>query len=208
MRRLDDETLQVGIDVLCRQDRRLAALVKTHGRPPLWARPTGYATLLQVVLEQQVSLDSAKAIYERLRKELRKVTPTTVLPLGVDGLRERGFTRQKAGYVITMAQRIESGELSLRKIALADDAKAAELLLAEKGIGPWTAAIYLLMALCRPDIWPRGDIALEIQLQALHGLKKRPVKDETDALAEEWRPWRSVAARILWQAYLSERGRA
>lgn len=192
---------------LARRDRRLGLLVRRHGPPPLWARPRGFATLLRIILEQQVSLASAGAMYRRLLGRVSAPTPAAVLDLGNDGLRQLGFTRQKAGYAVALAERVEDGRLPLARLHRATDAEALALLTEVPGIGPWTAGIYLLMVLRRPDVWPPGDLALHKAMARLGGVAGVPSTAAALAMAERWRPYRAVAARILWQAYLRERSR-
>ena len=205
MTRLGRASLIEAVAALARTDRRLAALVTRHGPPPLWARRPGFATLLRIILEQQVSLASALALYRRLALAVGEVEPARVAALGTAGLQRLGFTRQKAGYVSGLAEDVLHGRLALARLRRYPDDEAREQLVRVRGIGPWTADIYLLMALRRPDIWPPGDLALHKALGRLHGSAALPSAAEAVRLAERWRPFRAVAARILWHTYLSER---
>jgi DNA-3-methyladenine glycosylase II len=171
----------------------------------LWARRPGFATLLRIVLEQQVSLASAQAIYRRLAAAAGEVDPLSILALGMSGLRGAGLTSQKASYVLGLAEGVLDGRLELRRLSRYDDREAREHLMQFRGIGPWTAGIYLLMALRRPDIWPPGDLALHKALGRMNGSVGVPSSMEAETLASCWRPLRAVAARILWHAYLAER---
>lgn len=173
--------------------------------PPLWARRPGFATLLRIVLEQQVSLASGLAIYRRLAAAAGQVKPSSILALGMSGLRGAGLTGQKASYLLGLAEGVLDGKLELRRLGRYDDSEAREHLMQFRGIGPWTAGIYLLMALRRPDIWPPGDLALHKAIRQLNGSEAVPSSMEAEALASHWQPLRAVAARILWQAYLAER---
>ena len=146
--------------ILAESDKDFARILKTHGPPPLWDRPPGFATLTRIILEQQVSLVSADAMYRRIQDALVCVTPATVLAVGADGLRALGVTRQKSGYIHKLAEVIQAGSVDLDVLDAQDDGLVIDKLTSIKGIGPWTAGIYLLMALCRPDAWPPGDIAL------------------------------------------------
>lgn len=157
------------------------------------------------MLEQQVSLASARALYLRLDAALGGVSPASVLAAGPAGLQRLGVTRQKARYACALAERVSDGSLALARLSRLDDESAAARLRLVPGIGPWTAGIYLLMALRRPDIWPSGDLALHKALAALDGRAAVPSSPEAAAHAERWRPYRAVAARILWHHYLSER---
>jgi DNA-3-methyladenine glycosylase II len=202
-RRLDRGILHRAVEQIARTDPALRAVVRRHGVPPLWARRPGLATLIRIVLEQQVSLASGRAVYRRMHDALGEVTAEAIVRYGVRGLRRLGVTRQKATYCVAITEAIAGGDLSLRRVARAPvDAARAELQRIN-GIGPWTADIYLLMALRRPDIWPTGDIALLTALQRLRRLPRRPTVEEAAGLAIRWSPWRAVAARILWHGYLA-----
>jgi DNA-3-methyladenine glycosylase II len=173
-----------------------------HGPPPLWARPAGFATLSRIILEQQVSLASAAAVYRRLEAGLGRLTSGSVAAAGERRIRVLGVTRQKASYLVRLARAVDSGRLDLAALACLPDDEARAALLRLKGIGPWSADIYLLMALRRPDVWPAGDLALATAARAIKRLRRRPSPERLTRLAEPWRPYRSVAARMLWQHYL------
>ena len=205
--RLDGGTLAAAVQTLTRGDPDLRRLVRRDGLPPLWARPTGFATLLRIILEQQVSLASARATFFRLAATVEVVSPQAVVAVGTEGLRAAGFTRQKAGYVFGLAQALVGGRLGLASLGRASDEAAREALMRVRGVGRWTADIYLLMALRRPDVWPTGDLALHRALMQAKRLPSLPSAEQSSRLAMAWAPWRSVAARIRWHAYLSERGR-
>jgi DNA-3-methyladenine glycosylase II len=203
---LTRSTLSSAVAHLVRRDRALARIVRAHGVPPLWARRPGFATLSRIILEQQVSLASARALHSRLSKHLQGGwTTAAILRQGTTGLIERGVTRQKAGYLLALAERIERGELVLANLSRASDEDAQRRLIACHGVGPWTAGVYLLMALRRPDVWPPGDLALQKALSRLLGLERTLTNDEALACASQWAPYRAVAARILWCGYLGER---
>jgi DNA-3-methyladenine glycosylase II len=205
MRQLTHEGLRQGVTELCHGDADLGRVVERFGAPPLWGRRPGFPTLVRIVLEQQVSLSSAKATYGRLRAALGNVTVQRVAELEVADLRALGITRQKADYCRNLALLMITGQLDLREIAAADDNTARRRLCEVRGIGPWTADIYLLMALRRPDVWPEGDLALVSAARQVKRLRKTPTPRRLCAIAERWRPWRSVAARVLWHFYLSHR---
>ena len=204
---LDEGSVALASRELAARDGALAAALERNGPPPLWTRPPGFPTLLQIVLEQQVSLASARAAYERLLLAADPLTPARFLDLDDAALLGVGFSRQKARYGRALAEALQSGSLDLDRVAGLDDDEALASLTALPGIGPWTASIYLLMALRRPDLWPAGDVALQSAAAEVLGLPARPTPDELTALAEPWRPWRSVAARMLWHDYLRRRGR-
>lgn len=208
MARLNRERLRVACDELCRRDPAFAASLGTYGYPPLWSRAAGFATLVLIILEQQVSLESARAVYRRLESGCGRVTPESVSALGQAGLRASGLTRQKAAYCLDLAERVMRGETSFRRIARADDADAHAMLVDIRGIGSWTANVYLLFVLRRPDVWPPNDIALMKSISEVHALDTVPDNDTSQTMAEAWRPFRAAAARMLWHAYLCRRGRA
>ncbi len=204
---LTDATLALAVRELAARDPALAAVVERFGLPPMWAREPGFATLIYVMLEQQVSLASAKAAFDRLRAACDPLTPASFLELDDRQLFEIGFSRQKTRYGRELARAVLSGALDLDALPNLDDDGVDAALTSVVGFGPWTATIYRLMVLLRPDAWPLGDIALAQAIAEVRGLPNRPASSEMLALAEGWRPWRSVAARILWHHYLSVRGK-
>ena len=171
----------------------------------MWAREPGFSTLVKIVLEQQVSLASARSTFERLMASVKPFSPGRIVRLGETHLRSQGITRQKSAYIKNLAQAVLDGTLSLKALSFMNDEDAKAELTKIVGIGPWTADIYLLMALRRPDIWPSSDLALVTSLCKIRSLRERPPASEVARLAEVWRPFRSVAARMLWQYYLAER---
>lgn len=203
---LDARSLAAAVRALAARDARLAAVVERHGPPPLWARRGGFRTLARMILEQQVSLASAATLFRRLDRELDGgIRAATVAAEGERGLRARGLTRQKAAYFVALARAVEDRDLRFGELHRLSDAAARAALEEVRGIGPWTSGIYLLMVLRRPDVWPPGDLALHVALSRLRGQNRVPSSAEAARYAERWRPWRSVAARILWHDYLSER---
>lgn len=199
--RLDHEILESACHELARRDVALAELYARNGMPPLWRRDPGFQTLVRLILEQQVSLSSGAAAYRRLEERLGHVAPSSFLLLDDDELKRVGFSRQKTRYVRLLAEDLESGAFHLDLEDL-DDETASARLLTLVGVGPWTAANYLLFALGRPDVWPTGDRALVVSLGRALGAEEPPGYDEADVIAEGWRPWRAVAARLLWHDYL------
>lgn len=209
MPRLDAASLHEAVQALCAQDPALARIVAQHGPPPLWARDEGFVTLVRIILEQQVSLESAATLFRRLDTSLDGgVQPGSILSVGAEGLRARGLTRQKAAYLFALAEQMLEHRLDLDALASLPDAEALAQLQRVPGIGPWTAQVYLLFALGRPDAWPPGDLALHLALQQARELPTVPTSNEALHLASLWAPYRAVAARILWHGYLSERGRS
>jgi DNA-3-methyladenine glycosylase II len=206
-RRLTDQALAAAIDELAVRDTDLAGIIARHGPPPLWDRAPGFPTLIHIVLEQQVSLASAQAAFERLRAAADPLTPSRFLELTDPDLLAIGFSRQKARYGRALAEAIESRALDLESLETLDDDAVHRALQSVPGIGPWTSTIYLLMVLLRPDLWPVGDMALAASVGEVKGLGRRPDPTEMAELGEAWRPWRSVAARLFWHDYLARRGR-
>ena len=203
-RPLDPALLRLAVAALCERDADLAQVVAAHGPPPLWQRRPGFATLVRIILEQQVSLASARAIYRRLEDGIGAITAARVSALSPARLRRHGVTRQKAGYIHGLARLQQRRELQLLPLHRAGDDEVREILTAVRGIGGWTADIYLLMALRRPDVWPGGDLALRQSARRVKRLAQLPDDRDLARLARQWRPWRSVAARILWHAYLRD----
>jgi DNA-3-methyladenine glycosylase II len=204
---LTQATLELAVLELAARDSDLAAIVERFGPPPLWDRPAGFPTLVHMILEQQVSLASAQAAFDRLGVAADPLTPDRFLGLDDVRLLAVGFSRQKAGYVRNLARAIASGDLDLTSLAGLADEDACGALVALPGIGPWTASIYLIEVLLRPDVWPVADLALVSAVAHVKRLADRPGREEMRALAEPWRPWRSVAARLFWHDYLSRRRR-
>ncbi len=201
--RLDKKTLAHGVRYLQERDADLDAVVGRLGIPPLWLRANDFANLLLIILEQQVSLASARAVFVRLKKKMGVIEPAAFLLLADDELRALGFSRQKTRYGRELARAIEGGQLKLKSLAQLGDEAVRERLIEIKGIGRWTAEIYLLMILGRPDAWPVGDLAIVRAIRAVKNLDKDPTSAELEQLAKAWRPWRSVAARVLWLHYLN-----
>lgn len=200
---LTDETLAVAVAELAERDRDLAAVVARFGPPPLWGRDAGLGTLVQIILEQQVSLASARAAYERLTAAAGGMTPDRVVSLDDAAMRAAGVSRQKASYIRALARAIVEGEFDPAALDALDDDDARAALIKLKGIGAWSADIYLLMALRRADVWPSGDLALVGALREVKRLRAMPDLARIERLTKPWRPWRAVAARVLWHHYLS-----
>lgn len=204
-KRLTRDSFARAVRVLSRRDPDLAGVVEAFGPPPLWARRPGFSSLVHIILEQQVSLASARAAFEKLRVRAGRLTPARFLELDATTLRQVGFSRQKAAYCRELASSLVERRLVLHRLESVDDSTAREELVKIRGIGSWSADIYLLMALLRPDVWPTGDLALASAVRRVKGLRSVPSEEELDRIGAEWRPWRAVAARILWRFYLSSR---
>jgi DNA-3-methyladenine glycosylase II len=202
---LTEADLPAAVAVLSARDAGLATIAARFGVPPLWARQPGFPTLVHLILEQQVSLASARAAFDRLVVATDPLTPASLLRLGDAELLAIGFSRQKARYSRALAESVATGVLDLDALPDLEDDEVDRRLTTVPGIGPWTATIYRLMVLLRPDAWPVGDIALAQAVAETRGLAGRPTQDDLRAIAEDWRPWRAVAARMLWHHYLSVR---
>lgn len=202
---LTEDNFAEGLNFLVSRDPDLAQIFQTLGTPPLWVREPGFSTLIQIILEQQVSLASAKAVYTRLQAAISPITPELFLQLDDVEIKRIGFSRQKTLYARTLAQSIIAGQLDLSSLNTMDDEEVRTVLKKLKGIGDWTVDIYLMMALRRRDSLPKGDLGLILAIQKVKRLEHRPKAAEIEAIAEIWRPWRAVATRLLWHYYLSER---
>ncbi|MGL5804417.1 MAG: DNA-3-methyladenine glycosylase family protein [Xenococcaceae cyanobacterium] len=191
-----------GLKILVDRDRDLAGIFQKFGAPPIWSREPGFTTLVQIILEQQVSLASAKATYNRLNNFIT-LTPENFLTLNDDELRAIGLSRQKTSYIRALSQAIATKKLNLDRTATEDDETIRLELKQIKGIGDWTVDMYLLMALQRPDIFAKSDLAVVIAVQKIKNLVKRPTTEEMLAIASNWQPWRSIATQLLWHYYLN-----
>lgn len=204
---LTEETVAKAARLLARRDTDLASILKTLGPPPLWARPPGFSTLVKIILEQQVSLASAASLFARLKKNTTPFRPARMIELGEAHLRSLGLTRQKTAYCLHLAESLTMKRLRLSQLSLMSDADVKATLMEIKGLGAWSADVYLLMVLRRPDIFPATDLALMSAVTELKQLSRRVDTNQLLKLAERWRPYRSVAARMLWQYYLARRER-
>jgi len=200
---LNQHSLEFGVLYLSKIDPDIKRIVDIFGFPPLWFRVPGFPTLIHIILEQQVSLASAKAAFQKLSQACGEITPGRFLEFSDIELKGIGFSRQKTEYGRDLSNKILNGELEIDQLHYSSDAEAKNKLIQVKGIGQWTADIYLLMALLRPDIWPSGDLALSKAVQEVKNLEIALSHESLKEIAEGWKPWRSVAARIFWHYYLS-----
>jgi DNA-3-methyladenine glycosylase II len=184
------------------------AILERAGTPRFRRRRNGFATLLHIILEQQVSIDAAAAMHRRLAGLCRPLAPEPFLALDDATLRRCGFSRQKTGYARGLARAVAGGNLDFAALDAASDAAAFAALVGLKGIGRWSAEIYLIFALGRPDVWPAADLGLQLAVGECFGLAERPREAALREMGDAWRPWRSVAACLFWQSYLHKRGRA
>jgi len=205
--RLTKKTFARALQHLCNKDPDLASIPAVLDLPVFWTRKPGFASLIHIILEQQVSLASARASFDRLRKAVGPITAARFLDLNDARLKSFGFSRQKAAYGRNLARAIVDGHLDLSGLDTMTDKLARSELVKVKGIGPWTADIYLLTVLRRPDIWPKEDLALAVAAQKIKRLNARPTPRELESLSLVWKPWRAVAARLLWHYYLNGHSR-
>jgi DNA-3-methyladenine glycosylase II len=200
---LSEQNLAKACEELANIDADLAFIFETYAAPPLWAREAGFPTLIHIILEQQVSLASAASAFNKLKERLGEITPESVLKLSDEELKACYFSRQKTVYARELAKAILGGSLDLKALEELPDAEVKHELKKIKGIGDWTADIYLLMALLRADVMPKGDLALHVAYKRLKNLEHAPSSDEFQLIAEKWKPFRASAARLLWHFYLS-----
>jgi len=203
----EETTFVEACRLLTTEDESLAALVARWGLPRFWHRSPGFRTLVLLILEQQVSLESGAAMYRRLADLLGDVSPASVSAAGTERLRSIGVTRQKATYLVELAGLVGNGGIDLTRLESVPESEARDRLISIRGIGPWTADAYLLSAARRPDMWPVGDRALQVGTGEVLGMTSAPDETELEILADPWRPVRAAAARLIWHAYLARRGR-
>ncbi len=203
---LSVETFTAALSALAADDPALAAWLQRYGPPTPWWRPAGYSTLARLIVEQQVSLASARAVCRRLEQLGALTDPARLLHHPDAVLRAAGLSRQKLAYLRALATALVQGELDLEELESLADNEVRQRLVALKGIGPWTAEVYLLMALRRPDAWPASDLGLLVALKNLYRLPARPTAHQAQELAERWRPHRSAVSWLLWHGYLVELG--
>lgn len=192
-------------DKLASGDNDLKQIITIYGYPPCWQRAANFETLVHIILEQQVSLASARAALIKLKEKLISITPENLLQLNDDELKACYLSRQKIIYTRHLANAILSGDLNLKLLNSWSNDSIRTSLLQLKGIGNWTVDVYLMMALQRADLFPLGDIAL---MQSIKETKKLPPnisKEEIALIAAKWKPYQTIAAYILWHAYLSKR---
>lgn len=204
MKTLSEENLGAACEELAKNDADLAFIFQAYGKPPLWKRETNFATLIHIILEQQVSLASALSAFNKLKEKLGEITPEGVLSLTDEELKAAYFSRQKTVYARELAKAILDGSLDLKSLENLSDAEVKDELKKIKGIGDWTSDIYLLMAMSRADVMPKGDLALHVAWKRLKKLEHAPNSEEFQIIARRWKPLRAAAARLLWHFYLSK----
>lgn len=193
-------------NTLAAKDPQLKAIIKQYGHPPMWTRPATFQTLVLIILEQQVSLAAAYAAFKKLKEKTGYVTPAKLLQLTDEEMRACYFTRQKMGYARGLAEAIVKRKINLKKLSALPDEEIRDILIQLKGIGHWSIDVYLMHALQRTDLFPLGDIALVNSLKETKQLDKHITKEEMLEIAAPWKPYRTIAAMILWHAYIQKRG--
>jgi DNA-3-methyladenine glycosylase II len=200
------DPLHCHLGILRRRCPHIRRALKEVGLPAPRRREPGFATLIRIIVDQQVSTAAGAAIWAKVHRVCHgEVTPRRLLRLGETGLRANGFSGQKARYALGIAEAVVDARLDLAALEEADDDTVRGVLTALKGVGAWTADIYLMFAMGRPDIWPAGDLGLQHGIRLLHERELRPSVKDMIALAEDWRPYRSGAAILLWHYYGSLR---
>lgn len=207
MQRFDESNFSALCTVLTTKDSDLKKIIDTYGYPPMWVRENSFATLVLTILEQQVSLASAYAAYKRLLEKIELITPQNLLSLSDEELRQCSFTRQKISYSRGLATALIEEKISLQALEFETEENIRATLKNLKGIGDWTVDIYLIHALRRIDVFPLGDLALVNAMKEIKGLASSATKDELLEIAEEWKPFRTIATMILWHHYIQKRNK-
>jgi DNA-3-methyladenine glycosylase II len=191
---------------LSRRDPDLKFILKTYGHPPVWTRTNSFATLIHIILEQQVSLASARAAFYKLKEKIGAITPQKLIALSDVEMKACYFSRQKMIYARHLAEAIISKQIRLKKISSLDDEEIRIHLKQIKGIGDWTVDVYLLFALQRANVFPIGDLAMMNALKEVKNLPLHTSKEEIIELAKVWQPYRSIATMLFWHYYIQKRG--
>jgi DNA-3-methyladenine glycosylase II len=205
MLQFNNDNFQQFCNELADRDLIFKNILQQHSYPPMWTRPASFATLIHIVLEQQVSLASARAAFNKLKEKLGQITPSKLLQLTDEELRACYFSRQKTAYARHLAEAFVSKKIQLGKLTASHDDVVRGILKQVKGIGDWTVDVYLLFVLQRTDVFPVGDLAMVNALKEVKQLPKHTSKEEILVLAEPWRPYRSIAAYLLWHHYIKTR---
>ncbi|MCQ6959622.1 DNA-3-methyladenine glycosylase family protein [Mucilaginibacter aquariorum] len=192
-------------DELGQMDADFAKVIDLYGYPPFWSRPNTFESLVHIILEQQVSLASALSALNKLRERVQEITPARILLLTDAEMRECYCSRQKTAYIKYLAEAIIAGQINLEAFAQMEDEDIRRQLIALKGIGNWTVDVYVMFALQHTDVFPVGDLAIVNSIKRLKALPKETTKEELGLIAEQWKPYRTVASMLLWHYYLSDR---
>jgi DNA-3-methyladenine glycosylase II len=206
IKRYDENSQRAGCDAVATMDRDLKKILQVHGYPPYWVRPNTFATLVLIILEQQVSLASAYAAFKKLQEKAGAITPHTILKLSDTDFRTCYFSRQKMVYVRGLATAVLNGEVNLEQLNELPDDVIRKGLKTLKGVGDWTVDIYQIHALRRCDVFPIGDLALVNAMKKVKRLPASTTKEMLLNIAEPWRPNRTFATLLLWHYYIQTRG--
>ncbi|WP_419903705.1 DNA-3-methyladenine glycosylase family protein [Kiloniella sp.] len=199
--KIPDESLRPALEALSLKDPDMASAYRECGLPPVRSQDPGFDGLIRMIISQQVSVQSARAILARLLGQVGEITPENILALDDEGMKAAGLSRPKQRYARGLASDVSEGRLNLDQLAELPDDDVIENLIQVKGVGRWTCEVYLLFALQRQDVMPAADLALQEGMKHLKGLKDRPSAKEMYELSEAWRPYRSAGARFLWHYY-------
>jgi DNA-3-methyladenine glycosylase II len=205
IQRFDESNFLSLCNKLSKKDKDLRKITSLYGNPPMWVRENSFATLILTILEQQVSLASAFAAYQKLKEKIKLITPQNLLQLSDEELRQCYFSRQKINYARGLATALVNEEISLQQFEFEKDEMIRTKLKELKGIGDWTADIYLIHALRRMDIFPIGDLALVNALKEIKALPSTTTKEELIKISEPWKPYRSIATMMLWHFYIQKK---
>jgi len=205
MQQFTSDNFQQLCNELAEREPIFKVILQQHSYPPMWTRPASFATLIHIILEQQVSLASARAAFNKLKEKTGTITPAKLLLLTDDELKACYFSRQKTVYARHLAEALISKKIQLNKLTASHDDHVRGVLKQVKGIGDWTADVYLLFALQRTDIFPIGDLAMVNALKEVKQLPAHTTREDLLVLADAWRPYRSIAAIMLWHHYIKTR---
>ncbi len=204
MRRIDSALdVEAGLAALAKADSRLAKAIDVAGPVPLRRKPPGYAALAEIIMSQMVSKASANALWTKLEAAAGDINPEAILRLSPEAHRAAGLSKAKAETLCRVSEALLAGDLDLEELCAVDVDQAIAAMTAIKGVGPWTAEVYLLFCAGHPDVFPAGDVALQNAAAEILGLDARPQPKALYRLTEQWSPWRGVAARLLWAYYAS-----
>ncbi len=203
----DAESLKAICKQLAKKDSDIKHIISSYGFPPFWSRKPSFETLVHIILEQQVSLASAKAALDQLKLKIKKVNPYNLLSLTDEEMKFCYFSRQKTVYARNLAEAVISKRIQISKLKSLNDEEVRNKLTELKGIGNWTADVFMMMALNRTDCFPTGDIALINSIKKVKNLPTETTKEQILEIAEAWKPYRTIAAYLLWHNYLQERSK-
>ena len=201
----NEDNFHASCDTVAATDEDLRNIINKHGYPPFWSRTPTFATLIHIILEQQVSLASAKAAFLKLQEKVGHITPEKLLLLTDEELKACYFSRQKIIYARHLATALVDGNLTIEELETMQDDEIRTALKKLKGIGDWTVDVYLMMVLHRTDLFPPGDVALMTSIKEIKKLPKNTPRETLLSIAEQWKPYRTIAAYLVWHAYLEKR---